>query len=110
MSTLTLNCLVKEPALGDQDHFKIIIDTNKNGYDLKKLIWENINIFDVDICAWKVEISFSDKKNLQPENVERIEIKDESSVEDIFNKRVEDNIYILVQGKKKTYDVLLVMF
>ena len=78
MSTLTLNCFVKEPTLGDQDHFKIIIDTNKDGYDLKKLIWENINIPDVDICVWKVKISFSEKENLQLENVEGIEIKDES--------------------------------
>src|SRR5438045_8537981 len=100
MSTLTLNCLVKEPALGDQDHFKININTNKTGYDLKKLICENINNLDVDKCVWKVKISFSEKENLQPENVEEIEIKDESSVGDLFNKRVEDNIYILVQGNQ----------
>ncbi|GET02171.1 hypothetical protein GLOIN_2v1797354 [Rhizophagus clarus] len=93
MSTLTLNCIVQEPALGDQGHFKINIDTNKNGYDLKKLICENINILDVDTCVWKVEISFSEKENLQPENVE---IKDEDSVGDIF-KQVENNSYIVVQ-------------
>ncbi|GES87964.1 hypothetical protein GLOIN_2v1476492 [Rhizophagus clarus] len=100
MSTLTLNCFVAEPALGDQGHFKINIDTNKNGYDLKKLIWENVNIFDVDKCVWKMKIYFDEKENLQPENVEGIEIKDESSVGDIFNKRVEDNTHILVQGNQ----------
>src|SRR3954469_5494687 len=100
MSTLTLNCIVKELALGDQGHFKINIDTNKTGYDLKKLICENINILDVDICEWKMKISFSEKENLQPENVEGIEMKDENIVGDIFNKRVEDNSYILVQGNQ----------
>lgn len=49
MTTLTLNCCVKETALGNQDYFKIIIDTDKNGHDLKKLIWENIGILDINI-------------------------------------------------------------
>ncbi|CAB4473957.1 unnamed protein product [Rhizophagus irregularis] len=96
MTTLTLNCCVKETALGNQDYFKIIIDTDKNGHDLKKLIWENIGILDINIPVWKVKIPFSEKENLQLENVEGMEIKNESSVEEIFNNRVEDNIYIQV--------------
>ncbi|CAB4395551.1 unnamed protein product [Rhizophagus irregularis] len=90
MSTLTLSCIVQKPALEDQGHFKINIDANKTGYDLKKLICENINILDVDIRVWKVKISFSGKENLQT-----IEIKDENSVGDIF-KQVENNSYILL--------------
>ncbi|CAB5152214.1 uncharacterized protein OCT59_023465 [Rhizophagus irregularis] len=101
MTTLTLNCCVKETALGNQDYFKIIIDTDKNGHDLKKLIWENIGILDINIPVWKVKIPFSEKENLQLENVEGMEIKNESSVEEIFNNRVEDNIYIQGnQGRK----------
>ncbi|GBC08663.1 hypothetical protein RclHR1_00830014 [Rhizophagus clarus] len=96
MATLTLNCCVKESALGNKDHFKIIIDTDKNGHELKKLIWENIGIFDVNMPVWKVKIPFSEKENLQLENVEGMEIKNESRVEEIFNNRVEDNIYIQV--------------
>src|SRR3954454_11061617 len=101
MPTLILNCLIKEPSLEDQDHFKIIIDTNKNGYDLKKVIFEKIGILDVDMCVWKAKISFSEKEKLQLENIEEMEIKDESNVGEIFNNRVEDNIYILVQGNRR---------
>ncbi|CAG8738674.1 3653_t:CDS:2, partial [Rhizophagus irregularis] len=90
MSTLTLSCIVQKPALENQGHFKINIDANKTGYDLKKLICENINILDVDIRVWIVKISFSGKENLQ-----NIEIKDENSVGDIF-KQVENNSYILL--------------
>ena len=55
------------------------------------------------MSVWKISFSEKDSKTL------REEIKDESSVGDIFNNQVEDNIYILIQGNQRR-SVLLAMF
>ncbi|RIA87328.1 hypothetical protein C1645_827905 [Glomus cerebriforme] len=73
---------------------------NKNGYDLKKLIMENVDIPDIDMFhVWKVQISFNEKEKFErPKNIERMEIKDDSRIGDIFNNLAENSINILVQG------------
>ena len=56
-----------------------------------------------------MQISFNEKEKFEQlknnETVEKTGIKGESRIGDPAN-----SIHILVQGKKKTYDVLLVMF
>ena len=63
------------------------------------------NIPDVNMLHLsKVQISFEEFEQFK--SIKSMEINDESRIGNIFNNPDKNSIHILVQSKKKTYDIL----